>query len=216
MTGSRGSPMSLGVLSSMMLFALALALAPGTATAAMLGDAAVSYSAERTVVVNGHSYTGMVFHTPGHDRHEQEIQGIPEVILLDAAAKQGILLLPGLNSYLPFAFPRLMAELDDPTWRRVPKGDEVVNGVRTTKYRVDHTAEDGSHAQGWIWLSAQGVLMRLDGVVRRAGASAGTSIRMELAGLRLGRQDPQLFQIPPGLIKLPSGALEGLLSGRSG
>jgi len=138
------------------------------------------------------------------------------VILLDATAKQGILLLPSLNSYLSFAFPRLMAELDDPTWRRVPKGEEVVNGVRTTKYRVDHTAEDGSRAQGWLWLSAQGVLMRLEGVVTRAGANAGTSIRMELAGLRLARQDPQLFQIPPGLIKLPSGALEGLLSGRSG
>jgi len=205
-----------GVLASMMLFSLALALPPRIATAAMLGDAAISYSAERTVVVNGHSYTGMLFHAPGHDRHEQEIQGIPEVILLDAAAKQGILLLPGLNSYLPFAFPRLMAELDDPAWRRVPKGEEVVNGVRTTKYRVDHTAADGSRAQGWLWLSAQGVLMRLDGVVTRAGATGGTSIRMELAGLRLGRQDPQLFQIPPGLIKLPSGALEGLLSGRPG
>src|SRR5579864_7470149 len=205
-----------GVLASMMLFSLALVLPSRMATAAMLGDAAISYSAERTVVVNGHSYTGMVFHTPGHDRHEQEIQGIPEVILLDAAAKQGILLLPGLNSYLPFAFPRLVVELDDRTWRRVPRGEEVVNGVRTTKYRVDHTAGDGSHAQGWLWLSAQGVLMRLDGVVTRAGASAGTSIRMELAGLRLARQDPQLFQIPPGLIKLPSGALEGLLSGRSG
>lgn len=205
-----------GVLASMMLLSLALALLTGPATAAMLGDAAVSYSAERTVVVNGHSYTGMVFHTPGHDRHEQEIQGIPEVILLDAAAKQGILLLPGLNSYLPFAFPRLMAELDNPSWRRVPQGEELVNGVRTTKYRVDHTAADGSHAQGWLWLSAQGILMRLDGVVTRAGATGGTSIRMELAGLRLGRQDPQLFQIPAGLIKLPSGALEGLLSGRSG
>ena len=208
--------MRLGILASMMLFVLALALPAGRATAAMLGDAAISYSAERTVVVNGHSYTGMVFHAPGHDRHEQEIQGIPEVILLDAAAKQGILLLPGLNSYLVFAFPRLMAELDDPSWRRVPKGEEVVNGVRTTKYRVDRTAADGSHAEGWLWLSAQGVLMRLEGVVTRAGASAGTRIRMELAGLRLGRQDPQLFQIPPGLIKLPSGALEGLLSGRSG
>src|SRR5438046_542229 len=105
--------MRLGALSSIVLLSLALALPAGAARAAMLGDAAVSYSAERTVVVNGHSYTGMVFHTPGHDRHEQEIQGIPEVILLDGAAKQGILLLPGLNSYLPFAFPRLMAELDD-------------------------------------------------------------------------------------------------------
>jgi hypothetical protein len=210
-------PIRLAALRLMLLFALAASMAPRpVSAAAMLGDAAVSYSAERTVVVNGRSYTGMVFHIPGHDRHEQEILGIPEVILLDAGAKQGTLVLPGLNSYLVFAFPHLMAEMDDPSWRQAPEGQEIVNGVRTTKYRIDHSAADGSRAHGMIWISAQGVPMRLEGTVSRPGASARTSIRMELADLKLGRQDPHLFELPPGLIKLPSGALESFLSGRSG
>jgi hypothetical protein len=211
------SPMRLTARRLMLLLVLAASIGPlPAAAAAMLGDAAVSYSAERTVVVNGRSYTGMVFHIPGHDRHEQEILGIPEVILLDAGAKQGMLVLPGLNSYLIFAFPRLMAEMDDPSWRKTPQGQEIVNGVRTTKYRIDHIAADGSRAQGMIWISTQGVPMRLEGMVTRPGASAGTTIRMELAGLKLGHQDPHLFELPPGLIKLPSGTIEGFLSGRSG
>lgn len=195
---------------------LVLALVPGAgaARAAMLGDAAIAYSALRTVTVNGRSYSGMVFHVPGHERHEQEIEGIPEVILLDAAAKEGILLLPGINAYLDFAFPPLMAELDDPGLRRAPVAQETVNGVRTTKYRIDHRAADGSRAVGFAWISPQGVLMRLDGSFIRAGAENGTSIRMELADLRPGPQDRGLFTMPPGLLRLPSAALQTFLTGR--
>ncbi len=203
---------------SMLLLALFLALALGDhpAQARLLGDAAISYSAERTVTVNGRSYTGMVFHIPGHDRHEQEIQGIAEVVILDAAARQGWLVLPGLKSYVEFAFPQLMAELDAPDLRRSPVGEETVNGVRTTKYRIDHVAADGSRARGFAWVSRQDVLMRLDGTVSRPGARHATAIRMELANLAVAPQDPALFELPPGLIKLPSAALQGLLSGRAG
>jgi hypothetical protein len=184
--------------------------------AALLGDAAIPYSAERTVTVNGKSYTGMVFHSPGHDRHEQAIQGIPEVVILDAAAKQGFLVLPGLKSYVAFVFPKVMAALDDPSLRRAPVGEEMVGGVPTTKYRVDHTTSDGAHAQGFVWVSAQGVMMRLDGTVTRPGGSHPTAISMALARLAIGPQDPALFVVPPGLVKLPAAALEGLLGGKPG
>lgn len=202
---------------SMLLLSLALVAAtPGAAHAALFGDAGVAYSAERTVTVNGKSYSGMVFHIPGHDRHEQTIQGVAEVIILDAATKRGFLVVPMLKSYVAFAFPKLMAELDDPGLRRAPVGRETINGVPTTKYRVDHISTDGSHAQGYAWLSAQGVLMRIDGTVTRGGGSKPAVIRMELAGLAVGPQDPALFQVPPGLAELPAAALEGLFGSKSG
>ena len=197
-----------------LIFALAFHNRP--ALARLIGDAALSYSAERIVTVNGRSYTGMVFHIPRHDRHEQEIAGITEVVILDAAARQGWLVLPALKSYVEFAFPALMAELGAPDLRRAPVGQEIVSGVRTTKYRIDHTAADGSRARGFLWVSAQNVLMRLDGTVFRPGAHHGTAIRMELANLAIGPQDPALFELPPGLIKLPSAALQGLLGGHAG
>ena len=200
-----------------MLLALALAVAAGMpARAALLGDASMSYSAERTVTVNGNSYTGTVFHMPGRDRHEQVIQGMPEVVILDAAAKRGWLVLPGLRSYVEFAFPQLMAELGDPSLLRRPVGRETINGVRTTKFRIERTAADGMQAQGFAWVSPDGVLMRLDGTVQRPGASRPTAIRMELDKLQPGRQDQGLFDLPPGLVKLPSEALQPLLGGKPG
>jgi hypothetical protein len=184
------------------------------ARAAMLGDAALSYSARRTVTVDGHSYSGMVFHVPGHERHEQEIAGMTEVILLDASAKQGVLLLPSIKAYVDFAFPALMAELDDPALRRAPLGQETVNGVMTTKYRIDHTAADGSHARGFAWVSSQGVLMRIEGIFMRPGAARETAINMELAHLKPGPQDRRLFELPAGLLQLPSAALQAFLMGQ--
>jgi hypothetical protein len=195
--------------------AAAVLLALGiNARAAMLGDAALSYSARRTVTVDGQSYSGMVFHVPGHERHEQEIAGINEVILLDASAKQGVLLLPSIKAYIDFAFPALMAELDDPALRRVPLGQETVSGVMTTKYRIDHTAADGSQARGFAWVSPQGVLMRIEGIFMRLGAASGTAISMELAHLKPGPQDRRLFELPAGLLQLPSAALQTFLTGR--
>jgi len=139
------------------------------------------------------------------------------VVILDAAAKQGFLVLPGLNSYVAFVFPKVMAALDDPSLRRAAVGQEMVGGVPTTKYRVDHTTADGSHAQGFVWVSAQGVMMRLDGTVSRPGGSHPTAISMVLARLAIGPQDPALFVLPPGLVKLPAAAaLEGLLGGKPG
>lgn len=200
---------------SILLLCLMLAPAvPATARAALFGDASIAYSAERTVTVNGNSYSGMVFHIPGHERHEQEIQGIAEVVILDAAAKEGFLIVPMLKSYVAFGFPKLMAELDDPSLRRSPVGQETIHGVRTTKYRIDHISADGAHALGFAWLSAQGVLMRIDGTITR-GAGKPLAIRMELANLAVGPQNPALFQVPAGLVKLPTAALQGLLGGGS-
>ena len=202
-----------------MLFAAVLALsagAPRDAAAALLGDASVPYSAERTVTVNGRAYSGKVFHTPGHQRHEQTIQGFAQVVLLDASAKRGWLVLPDLKTYVEFAFPKLMADLGDPALRRAPVGRETVNGVPTTKYRIDHTAADGTHGEGFLWISAQGIMMRLDGTVARPGATRPTTIRMELSHLVMGPQDPTLFELPQGLVKLPAAALEPLLGGKPG
>jgi hypothetical protein len=199
-----------------MLLILGFSLAgvpTGEPRAALLGDANVSYTAQSTVTVNGRSYAGTVFHIPGRDRHEQEIQGVAEVVILDGTAMRGWLVLPQLGSYVEFTFPQLMAELSAPALLRSPVGRETVNGVRTTKYRIDHTAADGMQARGFAWVTADGVVMRLDGSVVRPSQSQSTAIRLELDNLRVGRQDRALFELPPGLLRLPGGSLAPLLGG---
>ena len=75
------------------------------ADAAMLGDAPVPFRATRTVTVDGRSYSGPVYHMPGHERHEQDLFGMHEVFLLDTKAAQGFLVLPAVHTYLEFPFP---------------------------------------------------------------------------------------------------------------
>lgn len=197
----------------LLLTVLAVLVVPsGRAAAAMLGDARVPFRAERTVMVNGRSYTGLVFHIPGRERQEQELWGTKEVFILDAATAQGWLLVPSFKTYVEFPFPPVMADLASPDLTRHPVGQETVDGVRTTKYRVDHTAEDGTRAKGYLWVSRDGVLMKLAGTITRRGGKP-LSVAMELSHIEMGPQDPSLFELPPGLVKLPADALYPLLGG---
>jgi hypothetical protein len=195
--------------------ALALvALAMGPARAAMLGDASVPYRAERTVTVDGRTYSGPVMNVPGHQRHEQDLLGMHEVFLLDIKEARGFLVLPSVRTYLEFPFPPLMAELDAPDLLRRPVGPETVAGIATTKYRVDHTAQDGSRAQGFVWVTRTGILMKLEASVTRAHGGRPMEIAMALSQVATGPVDPALFQLPQGLMRLPADALGPLLGGK--
>ncbi len=139
-----------------------------------------------------------------------------EVFLLDPGAAHGELILPALHTYVDFAFPPLMAELDSSDLLSAPVGREMVNGVATTKYRVDHTAKDGSRGQGFVWVSRSGILMRLEAEVTRAHGGKPLAITMILSHLQTGPQDPALFQVPQGYVALPADALGPLLGGKPG
>jgi hypothetical protein len=191
-----------------LLLALLLAL-PLPAAAALLGDPAVPFSADRTVVVDGRTFAGRVYAAPGKQRHEQEIEGIPQVILLHADGR-GWLVLPTLKSYVEFGWASVLAELGDAATLGTPVGEETVGGAKTTKYRVEHTARDGTEVDGWLWRTAEGIVMKLDGTVRpKRGKPA--NVKMTLSNVKKAPQDATLFELPNGLVKLPSDALAPLL-----
>lgn len=196
------------------LAALILAASLEPAAAAMVGDASVPFRAERTVTVGTHTYTGLLFHTPGHQRHEQDLMGMREVFLLDTATSQGELVLPGLKTYVAFPFPPLMADLAAPDLLRSPVAQETISGIRTTKYRIDHRAADGSRAQGYLLVSRAGMLMKLDLAVTHAHGGKPLAIAMGLTHVEIGPQDPRLFAPPEGFVKLPTDALAPLLGAK--
>ncbi len=193
---------------------LALSLAAPTSRAALLGDAAVPYRALRTVTIDGRTYSGPVMSAPGHQRHEQDLFGMHEAFLLDTAAAKGFLVLPSLKTCVEFAFPPLMAELDAEDLLNDPVGQEKVAGLAATKYRVDHTAADGSRAKGFLWLAKGGILVKLDVAVTRAHGGKPMQVAMELSDLVTGPVDPALFALPKGFASLPADALGPLLGAK--
>jgi hypothetical protein len=197
--------MRCGVLAALLALLLA---AP--ARAGGLFDAPLSYSATRTVTVDGKSYTGRMFHIPGRERHDQELLGMTDIFILDGRQESGFVVLPGLKTMIQFPFPALLAALNDPALEKTPQGDESVDGVVTTKYRIDATAPDRTRGAGFAWISRRGVLMKLSGTITAPGGHR-TRIEMALSGLKEGPQSAAIFTPPPGLTVLPATALAPLL-----
>jgi hypothetical protein len=195
---------------------LVAGLAALPAAARMLGDPSVPFSADRTLVVGERSFSGKLYSIPGSQRHEQAIEGVEQVVILHGNVARGWLVLPGLNSFVEFGFTRAAAELRDQDLLSTKLGEETIGGQRTTKYRVEHTARDGTEVDGYAWLTRDGIPMRLDGLFTPANGGKPTPFRMELSNLRTGPQDPTLFDVPQNMVKLPTAALAPLLGVRQG
>ena len=189
--------------------ALFLLLAPSAAMPATLGDVKVGFSAERLLVIDGRSYNGKIWAMPGKERHEQTIQAFRPVFILRADNPLGQAVLPQLHTIVQFAIPPELRILDIQKLKKRPVGQETVNGIATIKYAIDETVPEG-HATGTLWLSNDGIPMRLAGSFTAAKGKVST-VRWELSRVKLGPQPPSLFETPQGYSKLPAEAVAPLL-----
>jgi hypothetical protein len=196
------------------LLFLSAALLPHGAGAQLLGDARVAFSADREITVDDRTYPGKLYARPGLQRHEQELGGIQQVIILKRDGAHGWLVLPGMHSYVEFYFPRALDELSDPSLRSVAVGKETISGLRTTKYRIEHTARDGTSVDGYVWVSDQGIIVKADGTYTAAKGGRRTPVKLLLSNIRVAPQDQALFDVPQNFMKLPTSALQPLLGQR--
>jgi hypothetical protein len=188
---------------------LCLFLAPGAAQAATLGDAQIGFTADRTVVVDGRSYVGKIWAMPGKERHEQAIQGFQPIFLLRTGNPLGEIVLPQLKTIVQFTLPPELRILGASEFKKHAVGEETVNGIATTKYAIDESLPEG-RASGTLWLSRDGIAMRLDGNFTKQSGKVST-VRWELSHVRIGPQPASLFEAPQGYSKLPPEAIAPLL-----
>lgn len=188
---------------------LSLLLAPGIAAGATLGEARIGFTADRVLVIDGRSYRGKIWTMPGKERHEQAIQGFQPIFLLRADNPIGEVVVPQLHTTVQFAMPPELRLLRSPELTKNPVGPETVNGIATTKYRIDETVPQG-HAEGMLWLSRDGIPMKLAGSFTAKNGKVST-IRWELNHVKIGPQPAALFAPPEGFSKLPPEAVAPLL-----
>ena len=192
------------------LAAPALIAAP--ALAETLGDARVGFSAERVLVIDGQSYVGRMWHMPGEQRHEQDLPALKPIFILRAGSTIGDIILPKLHTVVEFALPKELSILSEPNLLRKPVGQEIVNGIATTKYDLDEEKPQG-RAVGSLWLSEDGIPMKCDAKLATDKGKVST-IRWELRHVKIGAQDAALFAIPHDYAKLPPEAVAPLLGMR--
>jgi hypothetical protein len=189
---------------------LALVCGPGSALALPLGDTTVPYDAERVVVTGGKSYTGRVFAIPGRQRHEQVWNGLHLVAILRGDRKLAWVILQDLHVYAELPFPDVVNDYIDPHLLGTPIAHEDLAGLKTDEYRLEHDGDDGSSLDGWLWMSKDGIVVKLDGHYR-SPITRPVTATYRLEKLHIGPQAPTLFELPKGLARLPPEAIEPLL-----
>ena len=197
------------ILSCLVMLTVLMGARPAAAQQ-LLGDTQVPYSADRTVVTGGKTYVGRVYAMPGRQRHEQDLNGLPLVAILRADRKVAWLELAALHVFTDFPFPAAITDYAGQQQLGAPLGTETLAGETVRKYRIERQGTDGSQVYGYLWMTDDGIVVRLEGSFVETNGRE-TKASYELSHIQRAPQPAALFDLPAGMTRLPPEALAPLM-----
>ncbi|MBM3480166.1 MAG: hypothetical protein FJX69_13260 [Alphaproteobacteria bacterium] len=160
----------------------------------------VEYEATSLVGPGDDPPRGRLWRTPTALRHEGGAGG-SQVLVARLDLNVGWLGLPELGMAIQTDLDALDLPLDvlggGGGLRQQAEGRERVNGMDTTRVRVERSGQSGASFSGRAWVTGQGVIARIEGEGESRGRRGRTLLNFRDA--RIGRLDPSLFEAPRGL-----------------
>ena len=208
--------MSLRIVTIIALTSLVGALPVG---AAPLTVPQVEYSADSVMQTEEGTVEQHVFYTPTKERRETlgaaAASREAPVQIIRKDTKVMWQLMPSEKMYMEHKFgqgnSKDMAQWD---FEETVVGDEVMDGIKVTKYKTIATSTDGKKYGGFSWRTKEGIPIKTDLLYKE-----GTEKRRmmtELRNVKIGKQDPQLFEIPQEFTKFDMSGMMGGMMGREG
>ena len=93
-------------------------------------------------------------------------------------------------------------------------GEEMLNGMKVTKYKTIATSTDGKKYGGFSWRTKEGISIKSDLLYKEGNDKK--RMMTELKNVKIGRQDPKLFEVPEGFTKFDMAGMMGGMMGREG
>lgn len=168
----------------------------------------VEYSADLTVTGDGEAVTGKVNRARGKERREIVTEGDVEVLIVRADRNLVWSLSLEEKLYLEASLDEALGRTKGPDGR--PRelelkltllGEEKIGGIVVAKQRLVGKDFDGTPIEGMAWVTGQGIVLRLETTVMDEDGKSH-HVRMELHNLRIGPQNPALFEIPLGFTQI--------------
>jgi len=213
--------------------ALAVILAASPAMAGEdafdLLDAPVSYSAHFSVSSDKGTYEGNVWHAPGRERRDFGTVDGGQAVLLRRDKDAAYLIAPSRRWYVGFglrAAAALAGGLDGLSVERKKVRDEVVGGLKTTRYKVNASG-GGGRFDGDAWFTRDGILVKAAGTLTGKGGNP-SRVETSLSDVAVGPVDEAMLNLPAGFFGLdlrsvPAEGLQqaiegvkGMMSGKGG
>jgi hypothetical protein len=178
---------------------LSVAAYAATAWAAVnLLDLKVEYSAESVAGSGATPQVGRLWRTPTALRYEPADTTRAQTIIVRFDRNTAWLLVPELKMVLETDLTALSQFSGLPTASEklnpIEVGPETIDGMRTTKYRVSADDPKAGWFRGFVWRTAQGIVLKVDGEGEHQGRQG--IVHLQFKNVRIGPQDPSLFDPP--------------------
>lgn len=201
----RGNPFTaVRRLADTLIVTVMVALFSMAATGADLPVPNAAYSADSVIRVGGVELDGRVYHDRGVERREITIQGMEQIVIRRADLNQVYVVMPAMGVGMemdldstPYPSPDELLEGIDAE----PMGRETVAGLEATKYRMTGADPSGGQFDGFVWVTEDGITLRLQGTVTAGGRTE--EVLMVLDNVEVGPQDPALFERPDNVTFMP-------------
>lgn len=172
-------------------------------TAAAQNPVTVEYSADSIIEHGEGTMKGKVYFAPGKERREMNAGAEKMVNITRNDKKVTWILMTEDKMYMETKHSAATPNKDDLSSYKIEQsivGKETMNGVETTKSKIIMTGKDGSKMGGFMWMTKENIMVKLDAVSIEKGNK--DRFKTELTNLKIGKQDPALFEIPPGFEKM--------------
>ncbi len=170
----------------------------------------VEYSADEHMETEDMTMQAKISHAPGKERREQDMSGMTQTMIMRMDKKVVWVLMPEQKMYMEMKMgegKEDTADIKDYDIKYTVVGEEVVNGVNTTKNKVITTDKEGNKFGGFMWVSKEGIMVKMDTVSKVEGSKM--RVKMERKNLKIEKQDPKLFEIPSGYQKMSMPSMGG-------
>jgi outer membrane lipoprotein-sorting protein len=173
-------------------------------------EADVEYSADEQMETEDMAMEAKIFHAQGKERREQEMGGMQQIMIMRTDRGVVWMLMPEQKMYMEMKMGQgedNSADLKDYTIEYSVVGEEVVNGINTTKNKVIVTDKKGNKFGGFMWVAMEGIMVKMDTVSKVEGSKM--RVKMERRNIKIGKQDPKIFEIPAGYNKMSMPGMGG-------
>jgi outer membrane lipoprotein-sorting protein len=205
----RNHPMILLAASTVLLGgSLAWAAGETTQQESQAEYSADSYTESAEVTLKEHVYVA-----PGKQRKESAMGDSTPVTIIRMDKGVMWMLMPDDKMYMEMSLQQAQSRnpgVDTSGYQmeKTEMGREVVNGHEAIKYKVIMTDAKGNKLGGFQWVVSPGIQIKLDAVSKEKNSKE--RIKMELTNLKIGKQDPALFEIPDGYTKMVMPSIPGM------
>ena len=188
---------------SLLLMAAAMTMT-GAATAAKPAQPQVEYSADSAMETAEFSMKGRVYFTPTRERREMVMgSGGDKMLTITRHDKKvAWTLMPSEKMYMETNIAKTKSK-DDLSGYKIEQtvvGPETVNGVNTTKSKIIMTGPKGEKMGGFMWTTKENIVVKMDAIA--IDKKQKHRFKSELTNLKVGKQDPKLFEVPAGYEKM--------------